>query len=50
MVRETGAMPGNLNSRAEWGRKIRESRDGRLEVWVRGFGDGNRVFTFVIEA
>jgi len=44
------ASRGNLNSRAEWGRKIRESRSGKLELWVRGFGNGNRVFTFVIEA
>jgi hypothetical protein len=41
---------GDLNSRAEWGRKVRESRNGKLELWVRGFGNGNRVFTFVIEA
>ena len=41
---------GDLNSRAEWGRKIRESRNGKLELWVRGFGNGNKVFTFVIEA
>jgi hypothetical protein len=41
---------GNLNSRAEWGRKISESRNGKLELWVRGFGNGNKVFTFVIEA
>jgi hypothetical protein len=41
---------GDLNSRAEWGRKIRESRNGKVELWVRGFGKGNKVFTFVIEA
>jgi hypothetical protein len=46
----SAASRGNLNSRAEWGRKIRESRSGKLELWVRGFGNGNRVFTFVIEA
>ena len=44
------ASQANLNSRAEWGRKIRESRNGKLEVWVHGFGNGNKVFTFVIEA
>jgi len=44
------ASQGNLNSRAEWGRKIRESRNGKVELWVRGFGNGNKVFTFVIEA
>ena len=41
---------GDLNSRAEWGRKIRESRNGKLELWVHGFGDGNKRFTFVIQA
>jgi hypothetical protein len=44
------ASSGNLNSRVEWGRKIRESRSGKIELWVRGFGNGNKVFTFVIEA
>ena len=44
------ASRGDLNSRAEWGRKIQESRDGELELWVRGFGNGNRLFTFVIRA
>jgi hypothetical protein len=42
--------PGDLDSRAEWGRKIRESGNGKLEVWVRGYGEDNKVFTFVIEA
>jgi hypothetical protein len=44
------ASRANLNSRAEWGQKIRESRNGKLEVWVHRFGNGNKVFTFVIEA
>ena len=44
------ASRGDLNSRAEWSRKIRESRNGKLELWVRGFGNVNKVFTFVIEA
>ena len=44
------ASSGDLSSRAEWGRKIRESGNGKLEVWVRGYGGGNKVFTFVIEA
>jgi hypothetical protein len=44
------ASRGDLNSRAEWGHMARESRNGKLEVWVRGFGNGNKVFTFVIRA
>src|SRR5215211_4487241 len=51
----TSALPpsasrGDLNSRAEWGRKIMESRTGKLEVWVHRFGEGNKMFTFVIRA
>jgi hypothetical protein len=41
---------GDLNSRADWGHKIKQSRNGRLEVWVRRFGDDDKMFTFVIEA
>jgi hypothetical protein len=44
------AKQGNLNSRAEWGRLIRESRNEQLALYERGFGDGNKVFTFVIWA
>jgi hypothetical protein len=51
----TSAMPpaasrGDLNSRAEWGWKVRESTNGKLELWVHGFGNGKRMFTFVIRA
>jgi hypothetical protein len=44
------ASRGNLNSRAVWGQKIRESRNGKLEEWVHSFGDGKKLFTFVIRA
>jgi len=44
------ASRGNLNNRSEWGHMARESRNGKLELWVRGFGNGNKVFTFVIRA
>jgi hypothetical protein len=43
----SAASRGDLNSRAEWGRKMRESRDGKIELWAHGFGNGYRVFTFV---
>ena len=42
------ASQGDFNSRAEWGRKIRDS--GKLELWERDFGGGKKVFTFVIRA
>src|SRR5215203_3332947 len=50
-----GTMPpaanqGNLNSRAEWGRKIHESPNGQLELYERDFGGGKKMFTFVIRA
>lgn len=41
---------GNLNSRAEWGQKVRESRNGKLEVWVRRFDHDDKMITFVIRA
>ena len=44
------ANQGNLNSRAEWGRKIHESPNGQLELYERDFDNGKRVFTFVIWA
>jgi hypothetical protein len=44
------ANRGDFNSRAEWGRLIRESRNEQLALYERGFGAGNKVFTFVIWA
>jgi hypothetical protein len=42
------ANQGAFNSRAEWGRQIRESGGGNLELWVRDFGGNNKMFTWVI--
>jgi hypothetical protein len=44
------ANQGNLNSRAEWGRKIHESPNGQLELYERDFCGGKKMFTFVIRA
>jgi len=44
------ANRGSFNSRAKWGRKLRESRDGQLELFVRDFGSGAKLFTWVIAA
>ena len=44
------ANQGNLNSRAEWGRKIHEAPNGKLELYERDFGGGKKMFTFVIRA
>jgi hypothetical protein len=40
----------DLNSRAQWGRKIHESPNGQLELYERDFGGGKKMFTFVILA
>jgi hypothetical protein len=44
------ANQGNINSRAEWGRKIHESPNGQLELHERDFGGGKKIHTFVILA
>src|SRR5215218_6653000 len=44
------ASRGDLNSRAQWGRKIHESPNGQLELYERDFGGGKKMFTFVILA
>ncbi len=44
------ANQGDFNTPAEWGQRIRTSPDRRLELWVRDFGNGRRLFTFVIRA
>jgi hypothetical protein len=40
------AKQGTFNSKADWGRKIRDS--GKRELWVRDFGGGAKVVTWVI--
>jgi hypothetical protein len=42
------ANQGAFNSRAEWGRLVRESPNGKLELWVRGFGEEAKLITWVI--
>jgi hypothetical protein len=50
--RTTAAMPAafagaNVRAMADWGRKVRESADGRSAVFVRDFGGGFRIVTHV---
>ena len=50
-----GSMPaamanGDFHSQSEWGQLMRTSHDGRESVYVRDFGNGNFVVTFVIWA
>jgi hypothetical protein len=44
------ANQGAFNRRDEWGRKIRESRDEHVALYVRDFSGGAKLFTWVIEA
>jgi hypothetical protein len=41
------ASRGDFNSQSEWGRKVKESPNGKLEVWERDFGRGQKLITFV---
>lgn len=50
-----GAMPAGFENAdvhpvSNWGTKIRESADGRSALYVRDFGKGNKIFTFVFWA
>jgi hypothetical protein len=38
---------GEFATRAEWGKHLRDSQDGHESVFVRDFGNGHKVFTFV---
>ena len=40
----------DTDNRAEWGRSIRTSRDGRTSLYERDMGHGQKVFTFVVWA
>src|SRR5215208_38117 len=42
------ASRGSFNSRAQWGRLVEESPNGKLELWVRNFGGEARLITWVI--
>jgi hypothetical protein len=42
------ANRGSFNSRAQWGRLVEESPNGKLELWVRDFGGEARMITWVI--
>jgi hypothetical protein len=50
-----GAMPpgfanADVHAQENWGAKVRESADGRSALFVRDFGNGNQIFTFVFWA
>jgi len=50
-----GAVPpgfqnADTSTPAQWGKLIRQSRDGRLGLYMRDFGGGHKIFTFVFWA
>lgn len=45
-----GASDIDTSNKAEWGKSIRTSRDGRSSLYERNLGNGQKVFTFVIWA
>ncbi len=42
-----GAADADLDTKDKWGKSVKKSKDGRLEVFERDLGDGNAVITFV---
>ena len=45
-----GFANADVHAQENWGTKVRESADGRSAIFVRDFGDGNQIFTFVFWA
>jgi hypothetical protein len=45
-----GFANADMNAQENWGAKVRESANGRADLFVRDFGNGFKVFTFVIWA
>jgi hypothetical protein len=45
-----GFANADVHAQENWGTKVRESADGRSALFVRDFGNGNQIFTFVFWA
>src|SRR5687768_11558516 len=45
-----GFANADVHAQENWGTKVRESADGRAALYVRDFGKGNQIFTFVFWA
>ena len=45
-----GFANANVHAQENWGTKVHESADGRTALYVRDFGNGFKIFTFVIWA
>jgi hypothetical protein len=45
-----GFANADVHAQENWGTKVRESANGRSAIFVRDFGNGNQIFTFVFWA
>jgi hypothetical protein len=45
-----GFANADVHAQENWGTKVRESADGRSAIFVRDFGNGNLIYTFVFWA
>jgi len=45
-----GFMNADMHAQENWGTKVRESANGRSDLFVREFGNGYKIFTFVFWA
>ena len=45
-----GFANADMHAQENWGEKVRESANGRADLYVRDFGNGYKIFTFVIWA
>ena len=45
-----GFANADVHAQENWGTKVRESANGRSAIFVRDFGQGNQIFTFVFWA
>lgn len=45
-----GFANADIHAQENWGTKVHESADGRSAIFVRDFGKGNQIFTFVFWA
>jgi hypothetical protein len=43
-----GFANADMHAQANWGAKVRDSANGRASLFVRDFGNGYKIFTFVI--
>ena len=45
-----GFANADMHAQANWGAKVRDSASGHASLFVRDFGNGYKIFTFVVWA